>query len=105
VEAVKTVYAGKRFICSEASKNFKNVNAFMAGLSPTLKIEKQIFSKREIEVLTLLAKGHSTKHIAKSLYITEKTVETHRKNMSEKASAKNTVELVSYALAKGIIKI
>jgi DNA-binding NarL/FixJ family response regulator len=104
IEAIKTVHSGKRYICSEASKNFKNISAFLAGES-TLKTEKQIFSGRELEVLTLLAKGYSTKHIATSLYITEKTVESHRKNMVDKASAKNTVELVTYALAKGIIKI
>lgn len=105
VDAIKAVYSGKRFICSESSKKFKNADDFLAGLSSTLKIEKQTFSKREMEVLKLLAKGYSTKQIAKLLYITEKTVESHRKNMSEKVNAKNTVELVSYALAKGIIVI
>lgn len=105
VEAIRAVNSGKRFICTEASRNIKNAESFVTGTTSKLKIEKQIFSGRELEVLTLLAKGYSTKHIAKSLFITEKTVESHRKNMADKANAKNTVELVTYALAKGIIKI
>jgi len=104
VQAIKTVHAGKKYICRETSKKLKNLNDFLEGIVDTLRGEKDFFSNREKEVLELLGKGHSTKHIAKELFITEKTVETHRKNMVEKAKVKNTVELVAFASARGYLK-
>jgi DNA-binding NarL/FixJ family response regulator len=102
--AIKTVYAGKKFISKETSKKLKNLNEFLEGIVDTLRGEKNFFSQREKEVLELLARGYSTKDMAKQLFITEKTVETHRKNMAKKANAKNTAELVAFASARGFLK-
>jgi len=55
-------------------------------------------TKREIEILNLLIKGLCAKEIATELFISETTVITHKKNLKEKFSAKNTVELVSKAI-------
>ncbi|RYG33085.1 MAG: DNA-binding response regulator, partial [Chitinophagaceae bacterium] len=44
------------------------------------------------------------KNIAQQLFITEKTVESHRKNMIEKARVKNTAELIAFASARGFLK-
>lgn len=102
--AIKMVHSGKKYICKETSKKLKNLNDFLEGIVDTLRGEKDFFSQREKEVLELLAKGYSTKDIAKELFITEKTVETHRKNMAKKASVKNTAELVAFASARGFLK-
>jgi DNA-binding NarL/FixJ family response regulator len=102
--AIKTVYAGKKFISKDTSKKLKNLNEFLEGIVDTLRGEKNFFSQREKEVLELLARGYSTKDMAKHLFITEKTVETHRKNMAKKANAKNTAELVAFASARGFLK-
>jgi DNA-binding NarL/FixJ family response regulator len=104
VQAIKTVHNGKKYICSETSKKLKNLNEFLEGIVDTLRGEKDFFSHREKEVLDLLGKGYSTKDIAKELFITEKTVETHRKNMAEKAKVKNTAELVAFASSRGFLK-
>ncbi|MET0638257.1 MAG: response regulator transcription factor [Chitinophagaceae bacterium] len=104
VLAIKTVYSGKKYICKETSKKLKNINEFLEGIVDTLRGGKDLFSKREKDVLDLLGRGFSTKNIAKELFITEKTVETHRKNMVDKASVKNTAELVAYASARGFLK-
>lgn len=104
VQAIKVVNFGKKYICKETSKKLKNINAFLEGIVDTLQGEKDIFSRREKKVLELLGKGFSTKDIAKELFITEKTVETHRKNMIEKAKAKNTAELVAFASSRGFLK-
>jgi DNA-binding NarL/FixJ family response regulator len=104
VHAIKTVHTGKKYICSETSKKLKNLNEFLDGIVDTLRGERDFFSQREKEVLELLAKGYSTKDIAKQLFITEKTVETHRKNMAKKANVKNTAELVAFASARGFLK-
>jgi DNA-binding NarL/FixJ family response regulator len=103
LHAIKSVYAGKKYICPETSKKLKNLNEFLEGIVDTLRGEKDFFSQREKEVLELLAKGYSTKDIAKQLFITEKTVETHRKNMAKKAQVKNTAELVAFASSRGFI--
>jgi DNA-binding NarL/FixJ family response regulator len=102
--AIKTVHAGKKFISRDTSKKLKNLNEFLEGIVDTLRGEKDFFSQREKEVLELLARGYSTKDMAKQLFITEKTVETHRKNMAKKANAKNTAELVAFASARGFLK-
>ena len=104
VKAIKMVDSGKKYICTETSKKLKNLNDFLEGIVDTLRGEKDLFSSREREVLDLLGKGYSTKDIARQLFITEKTVETHRKNMSGKARVKNTAELVAFAAARGFLK-
>jgi len=104
VQALKLVHGGKKYICTETSKKLKNINEFLDGIVDTLRGEKDFFSQREKEVLELLGRGYSTKDIAKALFITEKTVETHRKNMVDKAKVKNTAELVAFASARGFLK-
>jgi DNA-binding NarL/FixJ family response regulator len=104
ITAIRMVHDGKKYICKETSKKLKNLNEFLEGIVDTLRGEKDFFSQREKEVLELLARGYSTKDMAKQLFITEKTVETHRKNMAKKANAKNTAELVAFASARGFLK-
>ena len=103
VEGIKHVHSGKKFICKETAKRLKNLNEFLLGIEDTLKDKTEFFSRREREVLDLLAQGYSTKQISNRLFITEKTVESHRKNLVEKAKVKNTVELIAYASMRGLI--
>ena len=60
-------------------------------------------SDREIEVLRLIAQEYSNGEIAEKLFISIRTVDTHRRNLLEKLQVKNTVGLVKYAIEKGII--
>ena len=59
-------------------------------------------SAREIEVLKLIAQEYSNPEIAERLYISIRTVDTHRRNLLEKLGAKNTAGLVKYAIQKGL---
>jgi DNA-binding NarL/FixJ family response regulator len=104
IYAIKVVHSGKKYICTETSKKLKNLNKFLSGIEDTLEGKNEFFSKREKEVLDLLARGGSTKDIASKLFITQKTVESHRKNLVQKAKVKNTVELIAYASVRGLIK-
>lgn len=104
IHAIKVVQSGEKYICQETSKNLKNVNKFLAGLEDTLEGKAEFFSKREKEVLELLAKGYTSRDISQALFITEKTVETHRKHLVQKAKVKNTNELIAYASFRGLIK-
>lgn len=62
-----------------------------------------VFTKREIEIIKLLADGHSTKTIAEKLFISHATAETHRKNILRKSGCKNSVKLISKSLSEGWI--
>ncbi len=62
-------------------------------------------SEREKEVLQLFVEGSSIKEIAKQLYISPKTVESHKANIMEKLGTRNLVEMVKYALKEGLIVV
>lgn len=62
-------------------------------------------TKREYEILILLSKGYNSKEIGKRLFITEDTVNTHRKKLLLKLNAANSAELVRIAFKKGLITL
>jgi DNA-binding NarL/FixJ family response regulator len=96
--AIKTVANGKTCICSSARKplldfvRFRAANETFARLTP-----------RQREVLKLIADGNSTKQIALVLNISVKTVETHRKLLTDRLDIHNTAGLVRYAIKAGLI--
>ncbi|RNF41171.1 response regulator [Planococcus salinus] len=63
----------------------------------------ELLSKREIEVLPLIAKGYGNKEIAEKLFISVKTVEAHKAKIMEKLHFKSRPELVEYALKKKLL--
>ncbi len=65
--------------------------------------EGRLFSKREKEVLLWTADGLTSKEIADKLFLSESTIINHRKNMLQKADARNISELVSFSIRQGII--
>jgi DNA-binding CsgD family transcriptional regulator/PAS domain-containing protein len=60
-------------------------------------------SKRELEIITLMAAGHNSKYIADKLFISFHTVNTHRQKMIEKTSTRNTGGLIQFAMYHGLI--
>jgi len=62
-----------------------------------------ILTERETEVLKLITEEYSNAEIAKKLFISIRTVDTHRRNLLEKLQAKNTAGLVKYAIDKGLL--
>ncbi|HEX2587880.1 MAG TPA: response regulator transcription factor, partial [Gaiellales bacterium] len=65
--------------------------------------ESDPLSEREREVLRLLALGHTNQEIAKVLYISVRTAETHRAHIMQKLRLRSRAELVSYALENGML--
>jgi DNA-binding CsgD family transcriptional regulator len=63
----------------------------------------QSLTKREIEVLTCIAKGETNKQIGERLYISTATVKQHRKRIKKKTECKNTVELLRFAQAFDLV--
>lgn len=62
-------------------------------------------SEREMQVLSLIASGKSTKEVADELFISTKTVDTHKAHILDKLGLKNTAELVRYAIKNGLIQM
>ena len=63
------------------------------------------FSNREIEILEMICREHTNAEIAEKLFISQRTVEGHRKNMLSKTGAKNTAGLIIYAIKNEIVQI
>jgi two-component system, NarL family, response regulator NreC len=68
------------------------------------RVDADPLSEREREVLRLLALGHTNQEIAKMLYISVRTAETHRAHIMQKLRLSTRAELVRYALAQGMLE-
>jgi Response regulator containing a CheY-like receiver domain and an HTH DNA-binding domain len=95
VEALKKVVEGKRFLSDEIS----DVLIHLSDGND----EKGVLTAREEEILRLIVKEYSSRQIAEILFISERTVETHRKNILRKTGAGNLVGLIKYAYANNLI--
>ncbi len=67
--------------------------------------EKRSLTKRETEIVRLVADGFKNREVAEKLGISVKTVETHRANIMNKLALRNLAELIRYAIQKGLVKI
>ncbi len=94
--AVKSAAEGEKVFSNSISSLMANLYADQAG--PTKGQPMSPITKREAEVLQLIADGYTSQEIANLLYISPRTVETHRSNILSKLNMKNTAELVRYAL-------
>lgn len=106
LEAVKTVASGENFFSKDISKLI--IDNYIRSAKEQEKNDgfKEVpLTKREIEILKLIASGYSNQEIANILYISYNTVDTHRKNIMHKLSIKNTAGLVRYAIEKGLISL
>ena len=69
------------------------------------RLEQQVISPREIEVLNLLCKGMIAKEIATQLYISQHTVVSHPKNLITKLEARNSLHMAYLALTRGLLVV
>jgi two-component system, NarL family, response regulator NreC len=98
VAAVREVAAGGRYV-------HPALGARLAAADADARARQQYdpLSDREREVLRLLALGHTNQEIAKMLYISVRTAETHRAHIMQKLRLSTRAELVRYALANGLL--
>ncbi|MFH1939220.1 MAG: response regulator transcription factor [bacterium] len=102
--AINTVYKGEYFVSPSFSKEvIKKYIEIIKDIDK--KANYKELTNREREILQLIAESYSNKEIAKLLYISVKTVETHRTHLMDKLDIHNSVELTKYAIRKGIISI
>lgn len=100
VNGIRKVSAGETYYSDAAQEAIiRNYTTLVRG-----KENQVILTSRELEILKLLAREYTNDRIASELRISYRTVETHRKNMMQKAKAHNLAGLLSYAYSTGIIR-
>lgn len=99
VEAVKSVYSGNEYIEETIQKLI--IRESVTGQRRSM-FEIPL-TKREKEVLKLIAEEYTNQEIADKLFLSLRTIETHRSNLSQKLGAKNTASLVKAAIKRGLI--
>ena len=104
IEAVKSLARHKPFFTPRISEAILNSLVTSAGHSSVEPQRPGPLSAREREILQLLAENKSNKDIAKTLGISVRTVETHRRSVMQKLDASSIVELVHYAIRNGIVQ-
>ncbi|PIP54337.1 MAG: DNA-binding response regulator [Bacteroidetes bacterium CG23_combo_of_CG06-09_8_20_14_all_32_9] len=105
VEAINSVALGKKYMCQKVS------DYLISGIlvqhkkkeKPETEINNVTLTRREKEIISLIADSNTNKQISEKLFISLRTVETHRKNLMQKLKVKNVVALIRYALQKKII--
>ena len=95
-DAVRTVMEGKLYISLEMERILYASSATSAGLLPAI-------TKREKEVLQLIAEGLTNNQIAEQLFISPLTVDSHRKNLLTKFNVNNTASLIRLAVERGLL--
>jgi len=97
IEAIKKIHAGERYFSEEITSAI-----FSKQSDQSSSVTISDLTKREREVLSHIASGKSNAQIAETLFLSEDTVKTHRKNMMRKLNVNNTASLVKYALENGV---
>lgn len=104
LEAIRTVMRGEKFFSPEVTnlifRDFYLKETEGKGL-PSSKAKE--LSKRETEVLVLIASGKTIKEIGEHLFISPKTVETHKSHIMDKLELTNTAQLVKYAIENKLV--
>lgn len=98
VAAVRAVAAGERYVHPALGARLVAAEA-----EERKRAEADPLSDREREVLRLLALGHTNQEIAKMLYISVRTAETHRAHIMQKLRMSSRAELVRYAISEGLL--
>ena len=99
VAAVREVAKGGRYVHPELGARL-----VAAETEAARRADEDPLSDREREVLRLLALGHTNQEIAKQLYISVRTAETHRAHIMQKLRLSSRAELVRHALAQGLLE-
>ena len=100
--AIRRVAAGQTYFAAEVSATLLDNLDIPATRHPGNR--RALLTAREQEVLQLIATEHTNADMAAKLYISERTVETHRKNIFTKTGAKSVVGLIQYALRHSLIR-
>jgi DNA-binding NarL/FixJ family response regulator len=102
VAAIKLVVGEAQYISADLSLKLLHSSPDLATAQPE---GNGLLSRRELEVLGLIAEGYTNAEIAARLFNSKRTIETHRQNILEKTKARNTASLIKYAIQHGYLHL
>ena len=103
VDAIRTIHLGRKYLSQKISDIV--LQEISDVKKDTGEIGVEILTNRECEILQLISEGNSTKKIADILFISPKTVESHRANIMDKLDMHNIPELTKYAIRAGLTSL
>ncbi len=103
VSAIRTVLADKPYLSPQITGVV--LKDYLSTLSRTEPSAFTLLTPREREVLQLIAEGRTTKQIATALFVSVKTVDTHRQQLMEKLNLRSVAELTKYAIREGLTSL
>jgi len=101
VRAIREAIAGRRYLSPPLSE--RAIESYMQKAESAELDPYETLTAREREVLHLVAEGHTNAEIAGRLFISRRTVETHRTNLMRKLGLRTQTDLIRYALRRGIL--
>lgn len=102
-ESIRTVHSGQQYFCDSIKD--KMLDAFTDNETSSnngYAMDSDV-TKRELQILKLIAQEYNTKEISEELAISTNTVDTHRKNIMKKLKVKNSIGLVKYAIKNDLL--
>lgn len=100
--AIRSIASGEEFYNEQISKILAKSTIRKSTLEDST---PNSLSKREIEILTMYSKGLTNKEIADTLFISNRTVESHKNHIMQKLNLKSQVEMVKYAIKNSLIDL
>lgn len=102
-KGIRTVYAGQTFFSTDVTMSLLNQSTEITKQAD-LPQEVQELTERELEILKLVAEGYSNKEIGERLFISHRTVDTHRTNLMKKMVVHNVAGLIRIAIKSGLVE-
>ncbi|MCK4403505.1 MAG: response regulator transcription factor [candidate division Zixibacteria bacterium] len=104
VSAIRSIHQDKSFLSPTISKTL--IDAYLRKMETGKTATPfDLLTDREREVLQLIAEGYTNREVAKSLFISVKTVEAHRAHIMQKLNIHDIAKLVKYAIQKGLVDL
>jgi DNA-binding NarL/FixJ family response regulator len=103
ISAVRAVAAGQRYLGREVSEVI--ATGYIRRIKDDEITDPGPLSRRETEILKLTAEGLGNKEISEKLFISIRTVESHKNHIMTKLDLKSSVEMVRYAIRTGLVRL
>ena len=104
MSSVNETYAGNKFFCGQILETIQKASINVDDIDfESFSCEPITLSERELEIITLIAEGHTNGQIGDILHLSTHTITTHRKNIMAKLGVKNTAAIVMYAVKTNLV--
>ena len=104
VESIDETIKGHKFYCSDIVSQMRNESVDIKNIEfNTLSYDEANLTERELQVIQFIAEGYTNSQIAAVLYLSNHTVNTHRKNIMRKLNVNNTAGIVMYAVKTQLV--